>query len=112
LEQKEEEKYEKEVVKIEVEAFRANQTALAEDSTLREMTSESQLLARAYTAANTTFIKQKVATTKTMSTRTQSISKMQKELSSTTVAADKIKLNKEITQLTTENARDTTLLGE
>jgi hypothetical protein len=47
-----------------------------------------------------------------MSTRTQSISKMQKELSSTTVAADKVKLNKEITQLTTENARDTTLLAE
>jgi hypothetical protein len=42
MEQKEEEKLEKEVVKIEVEAFRANQTALSEDATLREMSAEGQ----------------------------------------------------------------------
>jgi len=112
LEQKEEEKFEKEVVKIEVEAFRANQTALAESSTLMEMTSESQLLARSYTSANTTFIKQKVAITKTMSTRTQSISKLEKELASTTVVADKLKLQKELTGLKTENERDTSLIAE
>jgi hypothetical protein len=41
LEQKEEEKFESEVVKYEVESFTANQTAIAEESTLREMTYES-----------------------------------------------------------------------
>ena len=80
LEQKEEEKYEKDVVKVEVESFRANQTALSDESTLREMTAESQLLSRAYTAAITTFNKQKVIITKTMSTRTQNIQKLQKDL--------------------------------
>jgi hypothetical protein len=76
MEQKEEEKFENEVVKIEVEAFRANQTALSEESTLREMASESQMLARAYSAASATFGKQKVTVLKTISTKVQSIQKI------------------------------------
>jgi hypothetical protein len=89
MEQKEEEKYEQEVVKVEVEAFRANQTALSEESTLREMASESQNQARAYSIALTNFGKIKVTVTKTMSGRTQSIKKLQKELSSTTIVEEK-----------------------
>jgi septal ring factor EnvC (AmiA/AmiB activator) len=42
MEQKQEEKFEGDVVKIEVESYRANQTAISEESTLREMSSESQ----------------------------------------------------------------------
>jgi len=89
MEQKEEEKYEQEVVKVEVEAFRANQTALSEESTLREMASESQNQARAYSIALNNFGKIKVTVTKTMSGRTQSIKKLQKELSSTTIVEEK-----------------------
>jgi retron-type reverse transcriptase len=112
MEQKDEEKFEKDVVSIEVEAFRANQTSLSEESTLREMASESQLLARAYSASSTTFGKQKVTVTKTISARTQSIQKIQKELVSATTAADKEKLQKQITQFTTENERDNATLVE
>lgn len=46
LEQKKEEGLEQDVVKIEVEAFKANQSALAEESTLREMSSYSQIVTR------------------------------------------------------------------
>jgi hypothetical protein len=100
------------VVKIEVESFRANQTALSEESTLREMASESQLLARTYSAEIATFEKQKVTVTKTMSTRTQDILKIQKEFNETIIVAEKEKLQKEITQFTTENERDNATLVE
>jgi hypothetical protein len=112
MEQKDEEKLEREVVDIEVEAFKANQTALTEDSTLREMSSEAQSMSKAYSTAFSTFGKQKVGVTKSMSTRTQNIKKLQKELASTTVAADKDKMQKEITQLTTINDRDTAMLAD
>lgn len=42
LEQKQEEQLEKDTVKLEVESFKMNQTALAEVSTLKEMASFSQ----------------------------------------------------------------------
>jgi hypothetical protein len=69
-------------------------------------------LARAYVAANATYSKKLVTITKTMSTRTQSISKLQKGLASTSVVAEKEKMQKEITQLTTENTRDTEMLAD
>jgi hypothetical protein len=69
-------------------------------------------LTRAYTAAVAAFGKQKVTVTKSMSYRTQSIKKIEKGLASATVAADKEKMQKEITQLTTENTRDTAMLAE
>lgn len=82
LEQKEEEKYEEETVKAEVEAFRANQTALAEEATLREMASYSQNSARSYQSNMQTYNKKKVSVQKTMSTRTQEIKQVTKDLAS------------------------------
>jgi len=109
LEQKEEEKYEEETVKAEVEAFRANQTALAEEATLREMASYSQNSARSYQSNMQTYNKKKVSVQKTMSTRTQEIKQVTKDLASAK-PEDKEKLQKRITQLNTENERDKTML--
>lgn len=41
MEQKREEQLEKDVVKVEVEAFKANETALAEQTTMKEMVAYS-----------------------------------------------------------------------
>lgn len=112
LEQKQEEQLEKDTVKLEVESFKSNQTALSEESTLKEMASYSQQKARAYSTNFGGYKRKQTSVTKTMSTRTQDINKLTKDLASVTVQADKDKIQKQITQLTSFNEKDKEMLAE
>jgi len=112
LEQKQEEKLEMDTVKLEVESFKMNQTALSEESTLKEMASYSQQLARSYSTNFGGYKRKQTSITKTMSTRTQDINKLTKDLASVTVQADKDKIQKQITQLTAFNEKDKSQLAE
>jgi len=53
LEQKQEEQLEKDVVKLEVESFKMNQTAISEQSTYKEMASYSQSRSMRYQTSYT-----------------------------------------------------------
>lgn len=110
LEQKQEEQLEQDVVKLEVESFKANQTALAEESTYKEMASYSQQMSMAYQASHTNYMRKSTEVNKTMSIRTQDINKFEKELASTTKQEDKDRIQKEITKLNSFNEKDTQML--
>ena len=112
LEQKQEEQLEKDVVKLEVESFKMNQTSISEQSTYKEMASYSQSRSIRYQTSYTQFKAKAVAVNKTMSTRTQEINKLGKDLAATTVPADKEKIQKQITQLTSFNEKDKMNLDE
>ena len=89
-----------------------NQTAISEQSTYKEMASYSQSRSMRYQTSYTQFKAKAVAVNKTMSTRTQEINKLGKDLAATTVPADKEKIQKQITQLTSFNEKDKMMLDE
>lgn len=112
LEQKQEEQLEMDTVKLEVESFKMNQTALSEQSIYKEMAAYSQGRSLSYQTSYANFKRKEVAVNKTMSTRTQDINKLTKDLASITDAAQKEKIQKEITQLTSFNEKDKMNLDE
>lgn len=76
------------------------------------MASYSQQKARAYSTNFGGYKRKQTSVTKTMSTRTQDINKLTKDLASVTVQADKDKIQKQITQLSSFNEKDKEMLAE
>jgi hypothetical protein len=98
------------VVKVEVDAFRANETAISEISTYREMESQNQILASNLSSTITTYGYANSTITKSMLNRTIVTDKLIKQLNFTTDIAEKEKLQKEITVINTDNERDAAAL--
>ena len=106
LEQQNEEKLENDVVNLEVEAFQANQSALAEEATLRELASYSQGLAMGYQQQLNEYNQKKSEINREHQLSNQTIMKVEKELSTATKPEDKERLMKNITTIRAEMARD------